>query len=187
VSTLSAIALDGGRELRLLEETDAQELYTLVHDNRAHLARWMQWAAEQTPEGTVQFIRATRAQHDAGEGFQGAIVEHGRLVGVAGMHRVDSINRSVELGYWLAESAQGAGIMMSAVRALVDLAFEQLRLNRVQICAAVHNERSRALIVRLGFQLEGVAREHYRLGSEYHDDAVYSMLASEWLVARASR
>jgi ribosomal-protein-serine acetyltransferase len=187
VSTISAIALDGGRELRLLEESDADELYALVEENRAHLARWMQWAAAQTPQGTLQFIRATRAQHDAGEGLQGAIVDRGRIVGVAGMHRVDWINRSVELGYWLAESAQGAGIMTSAARALAGLAFEQMELNRVQICAAVQNERSRALIERLGFQLEGVARAHYRLGTEYHDDAVYSMLASEWPMQRTSR
>jgi ribosomal-protein-serine acetyltransferase len=180
------IALGGGRELRLLEESDAGELYALVEENRDHLARWMQWAAEQTLEDAVAFIRSARAQDAAGEGFQGAIVERGRIVGVAGMHRIDAPNRSVELGYWLAESAQGAGVMSSAVRALVRLAFEELELNRVQICAAVHNERSRALIERLGFQFEGVAREHYRLGEGYHDDAVYAMLASDWRSASAA-
>ncbi len=183
----SAFALAGGRELRVMREEDARELYALVEENRARLAEWMQWAAGQTPDGTLAFIRETRAQHDAGDGFQGVIVDQGRIVGVAGMHHIDWVNRSVELGYWLAESAQGAGIMTSAVRELVRDAFERLELNRVQICAAVHNERSRALIERLGFRFEGVAREHYRLGERYHDDAVYAMLASEWTSERAER
>ena len=34
--------------LRLLEEADAVELYSLIDANRAHLARWLLWAAGQT-------------------------------------------------------------------------------------------------------------------------------------------
>src|SRR5205814_1584261 len=74
---------------------------------------------------------------------------------------------------------QGAGIMTAAAAALVRYAFDELRVNRVVICAAVENTRSRALIERLGFEFEGVARQHYRIGDGWHDDAVYSMLASE--------
>jgi ribosomal-protein-serine acetyltransferase len=187
VSARTAFALDDGRELRLLEESDAPELHALVEENRAHLAAWMHWVAGQTERGTLEFIRETRAQHQSGDGFQGAIVDHGRIVGAAGMHRIDWPNRSVELGYWLSAREQGHGIMTSAVEALVRHAFEQLELNRVQICAAVQNHRSRALIERLGFRLEGVAREHYRVGDAYHDDAVYAMIASDWRDARASR
>jgi ribosomal-protein-serine acetyltransferase len=53
-------------------------------------------------------------------------------------------------------------------------------LNRVEIRASVENERSRALIERLGFHYEGAARQAFRLADGYHDDAVYSMLAAEW-------
>jgi ribosomal-protein-serine acetyltransferase len=95
------------------------------------------------------------------------------------MHRIDWVNRSVELGYWLAADAQGSGIMTAAAAALTRHAFEALGLERVQICAAVGNARSRALIERLGFTYEGVARAHYRIGDGWHDDAVYSMLAGE--------
>jgi ribosomal-protein-serine acetyltransferase len=202
VTDTQAFALGEGRELRLLENDDADELYALIDDNRAHLARWMQWAGDQTPERTRAFIRMTREQHAAGDGFQGAVVAPcattgtgpaaptevptgapapppSRIVGVAGMHRIDWANRAVELGYWLAEDAQGKGVMTAAVAALVDHAFDEELLHRVQICAAVDNARSRALIERLGFTFEGVARQHYRIGDGYHDDAVYAMLATE--------
>jgi len=178
--------LGDGRKLRLLEDADAGELYALIEANRAHLARWMQWAPDETPDRTRHFIRQTREQHAAGNGFQGAVLDAGRIVGVAGMHRIDWANRGVELGYWLAEDAQGAGIMTTAVEALLEHAFDDLLLNRVQICAAVQNARSRALIERLGFTLEGVARQHYRIGDGYHDDAVYAMLASERRAGAAS-
>jgi ribosomal-protein-serine acetyltransferase len=174
-----AFDLGGGRELRVLDESDAEELYALIDANRAHLEPWMQWAPDQTLERTRAFIREVRERNAAGDGFQGAVCDEGRIVGVAGMHRIDWTNRSVELGYWLAADAQGSGIMTVAAAALARHAFDVLGLHRVQICAAVDNARSRALIERLGFTCEGVARQHYRMGDAWHDDAVYSMLAGE--------
>ena len=53
-------------------------------------------------------------------------------------------------------------------------------LNRVEIRASVENQPSRALIERLGFHYEGIARQAFRLADGFHDDAVYSMLAAEW-------
>ena len=46
-------------ELRLLEESDAGELYALVEANRPYLAEWLPWAAGQTLEATANFIRKT--------------------------------------------------------------------------------------------------------------------------------
>ena len=51
---------------------------------------------------------------------------------------------------------------------------------RVEIRADVENLASRAIPERLGFQLEGVMRQSYRVvGERYSDDAVYSLLASD--------
>ena len=70
--------------------------------------------------------------------------------------------------------------MTRAVSALVDHAFSSLGLNRVEIRAAPENRRSRAIADRLGFQLEGTLRQAQRIGDQYLDNAVYSMLAEEW-------
>jgi ribosomal-protein-serine acetyltransferase len=174
------LTLPGGQTLRVLEVSDADELYALIDANRSHLARWMPWAAGQTLEGTLEFIRAAGSRLAEGNGFQAAIVDGGRIVGVIGFHGIDWLHHSTSLGYWLAEDAQGQGTMTTAVRAMLGHALLGLGLNRVEIRASVENARSRALIERLGFHYEGVAREAFRLADGYHDDAVYSMLAAEW-------
>jgi ribosomal-protein-serine acetyltransferase len=183
VSSAPSFELPAGRRLRVLEESDAAELHALIVANRAHLARWMPWAARQTPEDTIDFIRATRRQLEGGNGFQTALVVRRRIVGVAGYHAISWPHRSTSLGYWLAEAEQGYGTMTLAVRALVDHALGELGLNRVEIRADVENRRSRAIPERLGFQGEGTLRQAERIGDGYRDQALYAMLAEEWIGA----
>jgi ribosomal-protein-serine acetyltransferase len=175
-----ALPLRADRELRLLEESDAEELYGLIDANRAELARWLPWAAGQTLLGTLEFLRAARAQIAECDGFHAAVVHAERIVGVIGFHGIDWQHRATSLGYWLDKDAQGRGTMTDAVRAMVTHALDAWALNRVEIRASVENERSRALIERLGFHYEGVAREAFLLADGFHDDAVYSMLAADW-------
>jgi ribosomal-protein-serine acetyltransferase len=174
------VELYDGCWLRLLNETDAQELYALIDANREHLARRMPWAAGQTLQDTLAFIRRTREQLTSNDGFQTAVIENGRIAGMVGFHGVSWQHRSTSIGYWLAASAQGRGTMTRAVSALVDHAFGTWRLHRVEIRAAVDNTRSCAIPERLGFTHEGVAREAERIGERYVDQVVYSTLADEW-------
>ncbi len=173
-------ALADTRELRVLEESDAGELYALIETDRAYLARWLPWAPSQTLDGTRAFIAHTRKQLAGNDGFQCAVLDAGRIVGVVGFHRVDWVNRGTSIGYWLAAAAQGRGTMTLAVRALIDWAFDGWALNRVEIRAAVENRPSRAVLHRLGLREEGVLRGVERIGAGYLDHVVYAVLASEW-------
>ena len=175
-----AFSLGDGRRLRLLDEVDAEELYEVIAANRGLLARWMPWAAEQTREGTLEFIRASRRQEADNRGFQAGIVDGDAIAGVIGFSRLDWENRSASVGYWLAETSQGQGIATDATRALVEYAFEVWGLNRVEIRAGTENHRSQRVAQRLGFVTEGVAREAERIGDHYIDHALFSMLAREW-------
>jgi ribosomal-protein-serine acetyltransferase len=172
--------LPDGHRLRLLKESDAQALHALIDANRAYLARWTPWAQEQTPVQTIDFIRATRRQVRNNDGFQVAILDEQRIVGVVGFLGVDWVNRATSIGYWLAETGQGRGTMTQAVQSLVGHALEGWRLNRVEIRAGVENLRSRAIPERLGFEQEGTLRQAARLGDRYLDHVVYAMLACDW-------
>jgi ribosomal-protein-serine acetyltransferase len=174
--------LPGGYALRLLEESDADELFAVVDANREQLATWMPWARrDRAPEDTLPFIRATRKQIADNDGLQTTVVDPGgAIVGMVGMHRVDWADGRTSVGYWLARDAQGRGVMTEAVRAYVDYAFATLGLHRVVIEAAVENARSRAIPERLGFREEGVLREVERVGERMLDHVVYAMLVADW-------
>lgn len=166
--------------VRPLQSEDAAELHALVEANRAHLARWMPWAAEQDREGTERFLAEAEAQRARDDGFQARIAPEGEIVGVAGFHSVDWVNRNTSLGYWLAAGAQGRGTMTAVVSALLDHAFYEWELHRVEIHCAPENARSRAIPERLGFREEARLRETELVGGSYLDSVVYGLLEEEW-------
>jgi ribosomal-protein-serine acetyltransferase len=166
--------------LRPYTEEDAAELTALVAANREHLAPWLPWAATYGHQDSVDYIAKARARLEAEEAFEGAIVVGEEIVGGAGLHAVDRLNRSTAIGYWLAAEAQGSGLMTATVRALIDHAFGPWDLHRVVIEAVVDNARSRAIPERLGFTEEGVLKEAKLVRGRYEDAALYAMLAPDW-------
>jgi ribosomal-protein-serine acetyltransferase len=166
--------------VRPLETEDASELHALVEANRAHLARWMPWAAGQDRDGTERFLAEAEAQCARDDGFQARIAPEGRIVGVAGFHSIDWVNRNTSLGYWLAAEEQGKGTMTAVVVALLDHAFYEWELHRVEIHCAPENARSRAIPERLGFREEARLRETELIGGRYLDSVVYGQLEEEW-------
>jgi ribosomal-protein-serine acetyltransferase len=170
-----------GRQLRPFEPSDADELYAVIDANRAMLAPWMPWAPAQTLETTQDFIAESRRQFADDNGFQAAIIDGGAIVGAVGFHRVDHVNRSSSLGYWLAASAQGRGTVTLATAALIEWAFRgPWQLHRLEVRAGTANAPSRAIPERLGFALEGVMRGAEKLGDDWIDHAVYGLLADDW-------
>jgi len=166
--------------VRPLDGADASELYAVIEANRDHLARWLPWAAGQDLHGTERFIAEGEEQFARDDGFQARIAPEGQIVGVVGFHSIDWINRNTSLGYWLAEGAQGAGTMTTVVRALLDHAFYEWELHRVEVHCAPENRRSRAIPERLGFREEARLREAELVAGNYLDSVVYGLLETEW-------
>ncbi len=174
------LSIAGGAELRLWEAGDAAELTEVVAANREHLATWMPWAETHGFQDSVEFLDLKRLQVEANDGFEAAVVVDGEIAGGVGFHRLDWVNRSTSIGYWLAAHAQGRGLMTAAVTALLDYAFFEWELHRVVIEVIVGNERSQAIPERLGFRQEAILREAKLVRGSHKDTRLYAMLAPEW-------
>jgi len=87
-----------------------------------------------------------------------------------------------EIGYtWLAADAIRTAANTEAKLLMLTHAFESWRVKRVCFHTDVRNERSRAALLRIGAQFEGVLRAH-RLAADLipRDSARYSIVAAEW-------
>lgn len=175
---------DAGLSIRSYLKADAAALFAAVEANRAHLDAWLPWVEHtRSVDDTREFIRLTARQLADNAGFQGGIFTPDGLAGGIGCRTIDWANRKVEIGYWLAESAQGRGIVTSAARLLIGHCFAGWKLNRVEIRCAAGNTRSCAVADRLGFTFEGTQREAQWLHGKGMNLRLYSLLAREWAAA----
>jgi RimJ/RimL family protein N-acetyltransferase len=93
----------------------------------------------------------------------------------------------LEIGWtWYAERVQRTGVNTETKLLLCRHAFETLRVRRISWKTDARNQRSRAAILRLGANFDGVLRAHRlsRSDGAIRDTAFYSMLAAEWPSAR---
>lgn len=168
-------------EFRLPEERFAEEATALVRRNLKYLSEWLPWVHENfSVEDALEFVRRNRRNFAENRGYGVHIIYRGQHAGNIGYNNIDWKNRSTEIGYWLAASFQGKGIMTRACRAFVSYAFDELKLNRIDIRCGVGNTKSRAIPERLGFKQEGVLRQAELLRDKYLDLVAYAMLAEEW-------
>ena len=171
-------------ELRQRQPAEAEELFALTDKNRVYLRRWLPWVDHcQSPADTRSHIEITLRQAEEGTGLAMSIWHQDHIVGVTGYHEILKDNRIGHIGYWLGAEHAGKVLMTASVRALVDYGFRELGLNRQIIAAATGNLRSRALAERLGFPLEGIAREAEWLYDHFVDHAVYALLKEDQPVA----
>jgi len=107
--------------------------------------------------------------------------ETDQLVGMGrlGIDR-DGRHRSAEIGGVAHPAWWGTGGSLIGSRLMLHLAFDSLKLHRVWAHLHRDNEAATMLAARVGFQREGVLRDHVLVGGEWWDAAVYSILETEW-------
>lgn len=123
---------------------------------------------------------------DAGNVYAVTLRDGDRIVGTTTLGDFDLANGSAHIG-WTAYAPEvwGTRVNAEAKRLLLGTAFDH-GLERVKLQADVLNERSRAAILRLGAQFEGVLRHTQpRADGTWRDTAVYSVLREEWPAVRA--
>jgi [ribosomal protein S5]-alanine N-acetyltransferase len=108
------------------------------------------------------------------------IVASGEIAGTCTFASLDLENRRGEVGFALAKCFWGFGYMTEALPALLRFGFNEMRLHRVWADTDPRNERSIRTLERLGFEREGLLREHYLVHGEPQDAIVYGLLRSGW-------
>lgn len=167
--------------LRPVKPEDSSALFALTNKSREYLREWLPWVdSTQTEEETKQYINFSQKGEKDGSLLNLVIVWKENIVGITGFNKIDKNNRITYIGYWLGQEFQGNGLMTKAVKALTDYAFNTLSINKIEIRAAVENQKSRSIPERLGYQLEGTLRSNEWLYDHFVDHTVYGMLAKEW-------
>ena len=88
----------------------------------------------------------------------------------------------LELGYTLHPDYWGRGYVPEAARALIDLAFKELGLHKIELTCFGYNVQSQRVAEKLGFTLEARIRDRKYAQGNRCDSLIYGLLRSEWEV-----
>ncbi|WP_231638499.1 GNAT family N-acetyltransferase [Paenibacillus sp. JCM 10914] len=173
--------IDESTSLSLLDMKDAEKLFELIDRNREYIGQWLQFPSITTHvDDSKAFIERTRKRYVEGDGYWLGIWSRNELVGSIGYLYIDLENRKTEIGYWLGQEYEGHGYMTKAIKVLINHAFEELEMNKIEIGAASDNAKSRAIPEKLGFICEGTIRDYEYLNGRFLNRVIYGLKVDEW-------
>ena len=175
--------------VRCYNPVDAPLLAESVSESMEHLRPWMPWVyAEPEPlEEKVKRLKRFRGMFDLGQDFIYGIFnpEETKLVGGTGLHTRLGENE-LEIGYWIHKDFTNQGLMTEATAALIKVAFEIVRVHRLEIHCDPGNFASAAIPRKLGFRHEGTLRLKTRFLDRWRDSMIWGLLEAEYPDSPAS-
>ncbi|HEX8145075.1 MAG TPA: ribosomal protein S5-alanine N-acetyltransferase [Pyrinomonadaceae bacterium] len=174
--------------LTLPSEDAAPRMLAFFEENRAHLARWSPPppAGYYTESYWRERLAQGRAQFTQDEALKLVLFEREQqqqqaapVVGVCNFTNfVRGPFQACYLGYSLDYRFEGRGLMYEALTSAIRYVFEQLRLHRIMANYLPVNERSGKLLRRLGFCVEGYARDYLLIEDRWQDHILTSLTNS---------
>jgi len=164
--------------LRPLELADTEICQRWINDpeTRLSLAGFMPYN-----EGAEREFIEKKANTNTSVTFAIVLNESDRPIGACGLMSIRWKDRAAEFGIMIGETdLRGQGYGTEATKLILKYAFEELNLNRVQLCVFDFNQPGMRSYEKAGFTREGVQREHSFKAGRYVDHLVYGILAREY-------
>jgi len=167
--------------MEVLGPVDAQLMLDYYLDNRAYLQPWEPQRNEEffSLSHWQQVLTENQVLWESGAGLKFSALSPDRSEVIATCNFsniVRGVFQACHLGYSIAEKYQGQGIMTEVLRAGIDHVFEDMGLHRIMANYQPENTRSAALLERLGFQQEGIAHSYLKIGGQWRDHVLTSLI-----------
>lgn len=180
------VRLEGRRcALRPALPRDWREWAALRAESRAFLKPWEPtWPADALTRAAFDRRLRRQAQEWRGDEAYNFLIFDCRseeLVGGLGLTNVRrGVAQTAMMGYWVGERFARRGYTGEAAALLLDFAFGNLRLHRIEAACLPSNAASRGLLKKLGFSEEGYARSYLCIDGAWCDHILYAMIVDDW-------
>ncbi|MCP4418303.1 MAG: GNAT family N-acetyltransferase [Chloroflexi bacterium] len=167
------------REFRL-DAADQEATFDLFSDSR--VTRFYNATTFTRPEQAKAMVKRRYDGFWQGRAIRWAITlkEKDDLIGSCGFNSWDKKKKLGELGYELARPFWNQGIMTEAVKVVIAYGFATLALKRIEAWIMPQNRSSANLLIKVGFQSEGVLSGKGYWNGRFHDLELFSLLAEQW-------
>ena len=168
--------------LRPLVESDFEYLLPFAI-NEPDTWRFSQTSA-RSEKGMQAYINTALINKATGKEYPFIVFDKktGECAGSTRFYDIQPQNNMLQLGYtWYGEKFRGTGLNKHCKFLLLQFAFEDLNMYRVEFRADARNERSIAAMKSIGCKPEGILRSHMWLeDGTRRNSIVLSILKDEW-------
>ena len=166
--------------LRALTEADVADVFAVFADPM--VLRYWDGPLMTTHRDAMQYIERVHYAFRRRELLQWGIVDTAAnaVVGTCTLTHLSMAHERAEIGFALKQKRWGQGLGSEAVVALINFAFHDLGLHRIEADVDPRNDRSLRLLERIGFRREGHMRERYYMNGERQDAIMMAVLKAEW-------
>jgi ribosomal-protein-alanine N-acetyltransferase len=167
--------------IREKQETDAADFF--IYYSKAEVNEFILCEIPQTIEQAKQELLYWRNCFYRNDGAYFAIADkkNNRMIGSIGITSYNSYQSRIELSYDLDSTYWRRGITTRAIARIVKYAFEDWQVNRIEASVSVSNIPSKNLLLKCGFTLEGILRQHRYHRGKFVDVYFFSLLKEEFL------
>lgn len=176
---------DGDVTVRTAEPTDGKLISDYFIANRSHLKPWepKREPAFYTESGWTQRLIKLNELHRMGLGYYLLILdtESGEMLGTISFSNISRFPfHACNVGYSLGQGAQGRGVMSRALKLAVRYMFSIQNIHRIMASYMPRNQRSEAVLDRLGFKREGFAKDYLLIDGNWEDHNLTSLINPNW-------
>lgn len=166
--------------LRKITSNDAYDMYEYAC--RPETSEYLLWSPHISVSATKNVIEAMKSDYAAERFFDFAVIykENMKMIGTVGFTSYDEKNQCAEAGYVISPDYWYKGIAAEALSAILNFAFCELGLNRVEARYMVENLNSKRVMEKCQMTYEGCFRSKLLVKGAFRDIGVCSILASEY-------
>ena len=171
--------------LRLATQEDITNILKYYTDNKAYLTPFYPvWSESFFTEKYWQSeVEVALREFIQGQSLRLLIFSQNEstIIGIINYRNfIRGVAQFCTVGYSLAEKEQGKGHMTEALQASIDYVFGELKMHRIMANYMPHNQSSGNLLKRLGFVVEGYARDYLLINNQWQDHVLTSLINSKW-------
>lgn len=165
---------------RAVKRSDLNDIYE--YSSNPKTSEFLLWEPHKTVEYTREFIELVISRYKSGEYNDWALVhkETDKMIGTCGFTRIDQQNSIVEIGYVISPKYWGQGLATEAATKIIEFAFEELQVNRIEAKFMFGNEASLAVMRNVGMKFEGYQRDAMFVKGKFRTIGVSSILKREY-------
>jgi ribosomal-protein-alanine N-acetyltransferase len=167
--------------LKLPDESQAHLLHDYINQEKQFLEPWEPTRSEGYYSLETCILRVREMRRDFLED-KGVVLclfspNEDRMLAYSNYSNIiRGVFQACNLGYSLRESEQGKGLMHEMLSAGVDYLHKELNIERIQASYMPRNEKSAAVLHKMGFEKEGIARDYLKINDVWEDHILTALI-----------